>query len=74
MLCWIQVAVTDVSGLVNLTQQALATAASTSLSAASDCSKCLITLTVQRRLPSKSVIHGKLTLVDLAGTRQLLPC
>ncbi len=55
--------------LVELTQQGLArrTVASTSMNAASSRSHCLITLTVQRHLPDGSVMHGKLTLVDLAG-------
>ena len=74
-----QVAVTDKSGLLQLTQQALArrTAESTGSGAASDRSNCLITLAVQRHLPCGSVIHGKLTLIDLAGKLSTLcirPC
>lgn len=67
------------SNLVELTQQALAkrTVASTSTGspdAASDRSHCLITLTVERHLPDGSVMHGKLTLVDLAGMNLYLVC
>ena len=64
-----QVAVSNETELVELTQQGLArrTVASTSMNAASSRSHCLITLTVQRHLPDGSVMHGKLTLVDLAG-------
>lgn len=67
-----QVALTDASNLVELTQQALAkrTVATTRIdsSCAASCgSTCLVTLTVQRHLPDGSVMHGKLTLADLAG-------
>ena len=65
-----QVTVTNERKLEQLTQQGLArrTVASTSMNAASSRSHCLITLTVQRHLPDGSVMHGKLTLVKLAGT------
>ena len=65
----LQVAVSNESELVELTQQGLArrTVASTCMNAVSSRSHCLITLTVQRHLPDGSVMHGKLTLVDLAG-------
>ncbi|CAL5227935.1 g10982 [Coccomyxa viridis] len=65
-----EVAVTDYSELVELTQQALArrTMAPTSTNAASSRSHCLITFTVQRLLPDGSVMRGKLSLVDLAGS------
>lgn len=64
-----QVAVTNESKLVELTQQGLArrTVASTCMNLASSRSHCLITLTVQRHLPDGTVMHGKLVLVDLAG-------
>ena len=68
-------AVANEGELEALTQQGLArrTVASTCTNAASSRSHCLITLTVQRRLPDGGLMHGKLTLVDLAG-RTLFLC
>ena len=67
-------AVANEGELEALTQQGLArrTVASTCMNAASSRSHCLITLTVQRRLPDGGLLHGKLTLVDLAGRFLLL--
>ena len=68
-------AVANEGELEALTQQGLArrTVASTCTNAASSRSHCLITLTVQRRLPDGGLMHGKLILVDLAG-RTLFLC
>ena len=71
-------AVANEGELEALTQQGLArrTVAPTCANAASSRSHCLITLTVQRRLPDGGLMHGKLTLVDLAGINLILghPC
>lgn len=71
-----QVAVANKGELEALTRQGLArrTVASTCTNAASSRSHCLITLIVQRRLPDGGLMHGKLTLVDLAGRVPFLPC
>ena len=55
--------------LVRLMQQGLARrpVAPTSMNAASSRSCCLITLTVQRHPRDGSVMHGKLTLVEMAA-------
>ncbi len=52
--------------LVDLTQQGLARQVAASIHASSR-SHVLITFTVERHLPGGSVMHGKLTLVKLAG-------
>ena len=64
-------AVANEGELAALTQQGLSrrTVASTCMNAGSSRSHCLITLTVQRHLPDGAVMHGKLTLVDLAGLK-----
>lgn len=64
-------AVANEGDLAALTQQGLSrrTVASTCMNAGSSRSHCLVTLTVQRHLPDGAVMHGKLTLVDLAGMK-----
>lgn len=53
---------------VDLTQQDLARKiVASTMEAAARYSHVLINLTVERHLPNESVMHGKLTLVKLAG-------